>query len=110
MKATKEQIDKGKELAEKLKTDILFINKAGEYFTDENLAQLSVKDKNEYQQLEYSTSAVTEENEELAEINSLNKVEDVQAILDLELEGSNREAIIDACKARIKELNKKIQR
>lgn len=111
MKATKEQIDKGKELAEKLKTDILFINEAGEYFTDENLAQLSVKgDKKEYQQLEYSTSAVTEENEELAEINSLNTVEDVQAILDLELEGSNREAIIDACKARIKELNKKIQR
>lgn len=107
MKATKEQIEKGKELAEKLKTDILFINEAGEYFTSENLAQLSVKgDKKKYQRLEYSTSPVAEENEELAEINSLNTVEEVQAILDLELEGAGREEIIDACEARIKELNK----
>lgn len=107
MKATEEQFEKGKAIAEKLKVNTLFINEGGEYFTSENLAQLSVKgDKKKYQKLEFTTSAATEENEELAEINALTTVEEVQAILDLELEGAGREEIIKACEDRIKELEK----
>lgn len=108
MKATEKQIEVGKAHAEKLKKDVLYINEAGEYFTCENLAQLSVKgDKKKYQKLDYSTTAVsTDETEELAEIAALQTVDEVQAILDLELEGAGREAIIKACEVRIKELEK----
>lgn len=108
-KATAKQIEAGKDIAAKLKKDVLYINEAGEYFTSENLAQLSVKgDKNKYQKLDYST-VLTESNtetEELAEINALQTVDEVHAILDLELEGAGRESVIEACEARIKELQK----
>ena len=107
MKATKEQIEKGKGIAIKLKTDTLFINEKGEYFTSENRAQLSVKgDKQKYQKLDYSTSftAADAESEELAEIKALKTVDEVQTILDLELEGAGRETIIKACEDRIAEL------
>lgn len=62
MKVAQQQIKKGKELTEKLKTAILYINDKGEYFTSENLAQLSVKgDKKKYQKLDYSTSTTIED-------------------------------------------------
>ena len=106
MKVTAKQVESGKDIAAKLKTNVLYINEAGEYFTSENLAQLSVYgDKKKYQKLDYSTTAVsTDETEELTEIAALQTVDEVQAILDLELEGAGREAIIKACEARIKEL------
>jgi hypothetical protein len=64
MKATKKQIEKGKGIAKQLKTDVLFINEKGEYFTDENRAQLSVKgDKKKYQKLDYSTSFTADDTE-----------------------------------------------
>lgn len=109
MKATNEQIEKGKGIAKQLKTDTLFINDKGEYFTDENRAQLSVKgDKKKYQKLDYSTSFTADdaEAEELAEIKALQSVDEVQAILDLELEGAGRESIIKACEDRLAELQK----
>lgn len=108
MHATNDQIEKGKGIAAKLKTDVLYINVNGEYFTSENLAQLSVKgDKKKYQKLDYSTSLVSnDEAEELAEIKAMKTVDEVQSILDLELEGAGRESIIEACEARIKELAK----
>jgi len=108
MKATKKQIEKGKSLAKSLKIDIVYVNDKGEYFTNENLAQLSVKgDKQRYQALNYSTSVdATAESEELAEIKSLKTVYEVQAILDTELESEGREEIIKACEDRIAELNK----
>ncbi|NDV93543.1 hypothetical protein D0T84_01250 [Dysgonomonas sp. 521] len=107
MKANQKQIEKGKSIAKQLKTDTLFINDKGEYFTSENRAQLSVNgDKKKYQKLDYSTSFSNEndEAEELAEIKALQSVDEVQAILDLELEGAGRETIIKACEDRIAEL------
>ena len=111
MKATKKQIEKGGALAKQLKTVILFINENGEFFTSENLAQLSVKgDKKKYQKLDYSKSVTTDiddsEAEELAEIKALQAEDKVQAILDLELESAGREKIIKACEDRIAELKK----
>lgn len=107
MKANQEQIEKGKGVAKQLKTDILFINESGEFFTNENLAQLSVKgNKEKYQKLDYSTSFTADnaEAEELAEIKALQTIDEVQAILDLELEGAGRETIIKVCEDRITEL------
>lgn len=70
MKATKNQIEKGREQAERLKVTILYINNKGEYFTSENLAQLSVKgDKKKYQKLDYSTSASIDTDAEQLEEN-----------------------------------------
>lgn len=109
MKANKDQIKNGKSIARQLKTDTLFINEKGEFFTSENLAQLSVKgDKNKYQKLDYSTSFSTDdaEAEELTEIKALKTISEVQAILDQELEGADRGTIIKACEDRIAELNK----
>ena len=107
MKVTNEQIEKGKGIAVRLKTNVLYVNESGEYFSRENLAQLSVKgDKKKYQKLDYST-VLAESNadaEELAEIAALQTIDEVQAILDLELEGAGRKSIIEASKARIKEL------
>lgn len=107
MKATNKQIEEGKAIAKQLKTDTLFINENGEYFTSENLAQLSVNgDKKKYQKLDYSTSFTAEDaqTEELAEIKALQTIDEVQVILDLELEGAGRETIINACEDRIAEL------
>jgi hypothetical protein len=106
MNATNEQIEKGKELAEKLKVTVLYINDKGEYFTSDNLAQLSVKgDKKKYQKLDYSAAVKDEiEDDEIQEINKLQTVEEVQALLDIELEGENRSDVVEACKSRIEEL------
>jgi len=107
MKANQEQIEKGKGIARQLKTDTLFINEKGEYFTSENRAQLSVKgDKKKYQKLDYSTSFTADDAEakELAEIKVSQTIDEVQIILDMELEGAGRETIIKACEDRIAEL------
>ena len=108
MKATNKQIDKGQKLAKNLKTDILYINDNGEFFTSENLALLSVKnDKNRCQKLDYSAVIKSDEaSEELTEIKSLKTIDEVQSILDTELEGAGREEIIKACEDRIRELEK----
>jgi hypothetical protein len=111
MKANQEQTQKGKSLAGRLKTDTLFVNERGEFFTSENLAQLSVKgDKKKYRKLDYSTpfAADDAEAEELAEIKALQSTDDVQVILDVELEGLGRETITKACEDRIAELKTKL--
>jgi hypothetical protein len=46
MQATKEQKEKGKELLAG-KKGAIYVNKQGEFFTHENLAALSVKNKKE---------------------------------------------------------------
>lgn len=107
MKATADQIEKGKEIAEKLKVNTLYLNENGEYFTSLNLVNLSVKsDKKKFCTLEYSTasSASADEQEELEQIKALETVEEVQDILDTELEGEGRAEIIAACEARIEQL------
>lgn len=105
MKITDEQKAKAQELAEKLKVGWLYVNDKGEYFTSENLAQLSVGgDKKKYFMLGFDP-AVQEENETLLKINALESVEEVQAILDAEIEGAGDAEIMETCEARIKELN-----
>lgn len=112
MKATKKQIEEGKNIAAKLNVQKLFVNKNGEYFTSENLASLSVgHDKDKYLGLDYSSvkvqaEAETDLSKEIEDINALSTAEDVQEVLDIENESAKRAEIIAACEARIKELEK----
>lgn len=105
MKITDEQKTKGIEIATGLKITVLYINDKGEFFTSENLAQLSVAgDKKKYQKLDFAL-AVEEDFEVTVEmIHSLDTVEEVQTILDAELVGLGDAEIIAACEARIEEL------
>ena len=105
MNITNEQRAEAQKTAEKLKVATLYVNDKGEYFTSENLAQLSVaSDKKRYQKLDFSTGSSEESEDIFAQINELQTVEEVQTILDAELEGVGDAAIIEACEARINEL------
>lgn len=106
MKITDEQRTKGQELAKQMRTDVLYVNETGEYFTSENLAQLSVAgDKKKYQKLDFAPAVDEEDLEVTIElIKSLETVEEVQTILDAELEGAGDAELIAACEARIAEL------
>lgn len=104
MKITEEIRNKGQELASKMKVNSLYVNDKGEFFTTQNLASLSVDGKKDrYQEINF---AVTEENFEVSVelIRSLTTIEEVQEILNAEIEGTGSGEIIDACEARIKEL------
>lgn len=105
MKITDEQRAKAQELAEKLKVSKLYVNDKGEYFTSENLAQLSVEgNKKKYQKLDFAPVANEEADDIFAQIKALQTVEEVQAILDAEIEGAGDAELMDACEARINEL------
>lgn len=105
MNITDEQKEKAQELAEKLKVSVLYINDKGEYFTNENLVQLSVDgDKKKYQKLDFAPVANEEADDIFTQIKELQTIEDVQTILDAEIEGAGDAEIMNACEARINEL------
>lgn len=106
MKISEEIKNKGQKFAEQMKVSVLYVNEKGEFFSSENLAQLSVKgDKKKYEKLDFTPVVEDPALEVSVEmIQSLQTVEEVQAILDAEIEGAGDADIMDACEARIKEL------
>ena len=106
MKISEEIRNKGQELAEQMKVSVLYVNEKGEFFSSENLAQLSVKgDKKKYEKLDFTPIVEDPALEVSVEmIQSLQTVEEVQAILDAEIIGAGDAAIMDACETRIQEL------
>lgn len=107
MKISEETKQRGEELAGELKASVLYVNDKNEFFTTENLAALSVSgNKKKYQKLDFGTQTTEEAGVSVELIQSLETIEEVQAILDAEIEGAGDAAIMEACESRIAELKK----
>lgn len=105
MKISDEKRKEGEEHAKALKTNVIYINDKGEFFSTENLAQLSVDgNKKKYQKLDFAPVANEGADDIFAQIKALQTVEEVQAILDAEIEGAGDAELMDACETRINEL------
>ena len=114
LKITTEQKTKGIEIGRKLGQSKMWVNYKGEYFTNENFANISVgNDKEKVGMIEVTSEAITEK-----KTNELGKVEDVivaieaaaevdvvQAIIDAENEGKKRKSVLEAGAKKIETLN-----
>lgn len=105
LKITTEQKNKGIELGRKLGHAKMWINENGEYFTNENLAMLSVKsDKEKVCVIDVADEVVAEKKtnelgtvtEVVAAIEAAADAEAVQDIIDAENEGKKRKTVLDA--------------
>ena len=105
LKITTEQKNKGIELGRKFGQSKMWVNEKGEYFTNENLANLSVgNDKEKVAVIEVAADAVVEKktteltkaDDLVAAIEAAADAESVQAILDAENEGKKRKTVLDA--------------
>lgn len=113
MKATKEQVAKAAEIASKCGANKVFVNKKGEYFTNENYAAMSVGgSKEEYCEIvvtpvaeasEPDLAAATAE-QLIAAAKAATESAQVQTILDAEKAGKGRKTVLEACDAKLKEL------
>lgn len=112
MKANKSQIENAATIGKDNDVDIVYVNIKGEFFTNENLASLSVNGvKSKYTKIDISIIAPKETatndlqtiDEILEQINNAT-LEETEAIYTAELEGKNRDAILDACEKKFETL------
>ncbi len=106
MEVTKEQKKQAQELASKHKVKSIFINESGEFFTEQNLAALSVGgDKEKFAEINCAVSVKEEitlsQEELLAQIEAATVKAAVGKMLAAEKKGENRQVIIDACTAKL---------
>ncbi len=116
MKATKEQIKTGKELAGNYGFKRIWVNKKGEFFSNENYCANSVSSKkDEYAEVpltvvvdeEKGTNDLETAKEVIAHIEVAATADAVEAILKAEKEGKNRVTVIEAADKKLKSLTEK---
>ena len=117
MKVTNEQINTGIELAEKYGFKRIWVNLAGEFFSNENNCANSVKGKkSEYAEVnlngfagkkEKGTNDLEKIKEVLSHIEDAESTEAVGAILEAEKAGKNRKPVIEAAEKKLESFTQK---